>query len=70
MCKLYWNKLQRASSLQRTLGRGEDERKHLADNFANLAEKMSAVADQIKTNQNISKKIMVIQLILNQLLTL
>ena len=38
-------------SLQRTLGRGEDERKHLADNFANLAEKMSAVADQIKTNQ-------------------
>ena len=43
-------------SLQRTLGRGEDERKHLADNFANLAEKMSAVADQIKTNQkNIEK---------------
>jgi len=43
-------------SLQRTLGRGEDERKHLADNFANLAEKMSAVADQIKTNQsNIDK---------------
>lgn len=39
-------------SLQRTLGRGEDERKHLADNFANLAEKMSAVADQIKTNLN------------------
>ena len=39
-------------SLQRTLGRGEDERKHLADNFANLAEKMSAVADQIKTNIN------------------
>ena len=38
-------------SLQRTLGRGEDERKHLADNFANLAEKMSAVADQIQTNQ-------------------
>ena len=38
-------------SLQRTLGRGEDERKHLADNLANLAEKMSAVADQIKTNQ-------------------
>ena len=38
-------------SLQRTLGRGEDERKHLADNFANLAEKMSAVADQIKTTQ-------------------
>ena len=43
-------------SLQRTLGRGEDERKHLADNFANLAEKMAAVADQIKTNQkNIEK---------------
>ena len=43
-------------SLQRTLGRGEDERKHLADNFANLAEKMSAVADQIKINQkNIEK---------------
>ena len=43
-------------SLQRTLGRGEDERKNLADNFANLAEKMSAVADQIKTNQkNIEK---------------
>ena len=43
-------------SLQRTLGRGEDERKHFADNFANLAEKMSAVADQIKTNQkNIEK---------------
>ena len=39
-------------SLQRTLGRGEDERKHLADNFANLAEKMSSVADQIKTNLN------------------
>ncbi len=38
-------------SLQRTLGRGEDERKHLADNFANLAEKMSAVADQIQNNQ-------------------
>tara|TARA_Y100001970_G_scaffold291556_1_gene429153 strand:+ start:20289 stop:21344 length:1056 start_codon:yes stop_codon:yes gene_type:complete len=38
-------------SLQRTLGRGEDERKHLADNFANLAENMSAVADQIKANQ-------------------
>tara|TARA_B100001063_G_scaffold231588_1_gene245829 strand:+ start:273 stop:1415 length:1143 start_codon:yes stop_codon:yes gene_type:complete len=38
-------------SLQSTLGRGEDERKHLADNFANLAEKMSAVADQIKSNQ-------------------
>ena len=43
-------------SLQRTLGRGEDERKHLADNFANLAENMSAVADQIKANQrNIDK---------------
>jgi len=43
-------------SLQRTLGRGEDERKYLADNFANLAEKMSAVADQIQTNQkNIEK---------------
>ncbi len=38
-------------SLQSTLGRGEDERKHLADNFANLAEKMSAVADQIQSNQ-------------------
>ena len=38
-------------SLQRTLGRGEDERKYLADNFANLAEKMSAVADQIQNNQ-------------------
>ncbi|MDB9761329.1 flagellar motor protein MotA [Alphaproteobacteria bacterium] len=38
-------------SLQGTLGRGEDERKHLADNFANLAEKMSAVADQIQSNQ-------------------
>ena len=38
-------------SLQRTLGRGEDERKHLADNISNLAEKMSAVADQIKNNQ-------------------
>ena len=44
-------------SLQRTLGRGEDERKHLADNFANLAEKMSAVADQIKTNQKNFDKI-------------
>ena len=43
-------------SLQRTLGRGEDERKHLADNFANLAEKMSAVADQIKTNQKYIEK--------------
>ena len=39
------------NSLQSTLGRGEDERKHLADNFANLAEKMSAVADQIQSNQ-------------------
>ncbi|MBT4434711.1 hypothetical protein HOD02_00180 [bacterium] len=39
------------NSLQSTLGRGEDEKKHLADNFANLAEKMSAVADQIQTNQ-------------------
>jgi len=39
------------NSLQGTLGRGEDERKHLADNFANLAEKMSAVADQIQSNQ-------------------
>ena len=38
-------------SLQSTLGRGEDEKKHLADNFANLAEKMSAVADQIQSNQ-------------------
>jgi len=44
-------------SLQRTLGRGEDERKHLADNFANLAQKMSAVADQIKTNQKNFDKI-------------
>ena len=39
------------NSLQSTLGRGEDEKKHLADNFANLAEKMSAVADQIQINQ-------------------
>jgi hypothetical protein len=44
-------------SLQKTLGRGEDERKHLADNFANLAEKMSAVADQIKNNQKNFDKI-------------
>ncbi|PPR29841.1 MAG: hypothetical protein CFH31_00190 [Alphaproteobacteria bacterium MarineAlpha9_Bin1] len=40
-------------ALQRTLGRGEDERKQFADNFANLAEKMGAVADQIKNNQKL-----------------
>lgn len=40
-------------ALQRTLGRGEDERKNVADNFANLAEKMGAVADQIKNNQKL-----------------
>ena len=40
-------------ALQRTLGRGEDERKNIADNFANLAEKMGAVADQIKNNQKL-----------------
>ena len=38
-------------ALQRTLGRGEDDKKKIADNFANLAEKMGAVADQIKNNQ-------------------
>ena len=40
-------------ALQRTMGRGEDERKNIADNFANLAEKMGAVADQIKNNQKL-----------------
>ena len=40
-------------ALQRTMGRGEDERKNVADNFANLAEKMGAVADQIKNNQKL-----------------
>ena len=40
-------------ALQRTLGRGEDERKQVADNFSNLAEKMGAVADQIKNNQKL-----------------
>ena len=40
-------------ALQRTMGRGEDERKKTADNFANLAEKMGAVADQIKNNQKL-----------------
>ena len=38
-------------ALQRTLGRGEDDKKKIADNFTNLAEKMGAVADQIKNNQ-------------------
>ena len=40
-------------ALQRTIGRGEDERKNFSDNFTILAEKMSAVADQIKNNQKI-----------------
>ena len=40
-------------ALQRTMGRGEDERKNVADNFSNLAEKMGAVADQIKNNQKL-----------------
>ena len=40
-------------ALQRTMGRGEDERKNIADNFSNLAEKMGAVADQIKNNQKL-----------------
>jgi hypothetical protein len=39
------------NALQRTLGRGEDDKKKIADNFTNLAEKMGAVADQIKNNQ-------------------
>ena len=40
-------------ALQRTIGRGEDERKNFSDNFTILAEKMSSVADQIKNNQKI-----------------
>ena len=41
-------------SLQRILGRGEDERRNLANNFSDLANNMSEVADQIKNNQNIN----------------
>ena len=38
-------------SLQKILGRGEDERRNLANNIANLTEKMSEVADQIKNKK-------------------
>jgi len=44
-------------SLQRILGRGEDERRNLANNFSDLANKMSEVADQIKNNQKEFQKL-------------
>lgn len=44
-------------SLQKILGRGEDERRNLANNIANLTQQMSEVADQIKNNQKEFKKI-------------
>ncbi len=44
-------------SLQRILGRGEDERRNLANNFSDLANNMSEVADQIKNNQKEFQKI-------------
>ena len=44
-------------SLQRILGRGEDERRNLANNFSDLANNMSEVADQIKNNQKEFQKL-------------
>ena len=44
-------------SLQKILGRGEDERRNLANNIANLTQKMSEVADQIKNNQKEFQKL-------------
>ena len=44
-------------SLQKILGRGEDERRNLANNIANLTQQMAEVADQIKNNQKEFKKI-------------